>query len=499
MPDIKKPVTQELAPADQTASVLADPFLKILSNPDKILTGKGAGNFDIYAEVLRDDQVKSTFQQRRLSVVAAPWEVEPGADDATSKAAAEALSENLKAINWDDITDKMLYSIFFGYGVGEILWTLKDNMIQIGGIKVRDRARFRFGTDAALYLQRPDYQFEPMPDRKFWVVSTGSDHSDNPYGVGLAHWLYWPTYFKRADIKFWLIFLEKFGMPTPMGKLPAGQAENKQTREKLLAALNAIATDRAVVIPDGAEVQLIEASRSGSGTYEELKASMDAAIAKIVLSQTMTTDNGSSRSQAEVHQGVADKVVKADADLICESFNRSVVQWWTEYNFPGAAPPRVWRRTEPDEDLSQTADTDKKIAELGFEPDEAYIKEKYGPHWKKKQAPEMIPGSAPAFGQPDPNAANFAESALLAALKAGHRSDQVAIVAAAERFASQYETVLGKRVQQLVEYADASGDYETFRKLLIEAFADQPAPEMANKIERGNLVSRLLGALRAQR
>jgi hypothetical protein len=70
----------------------------------------------------------------------------------------------------------------------------------------------------------------------------------------------------------------------------------------------------------------------------------------------MTTDDGSSRSQAEVHKGVADWVVKSDADLLCESFNRGPVAWLTEWNFPGAQPPRVWRHTEPAENLQARAE-----------------------------------------------------------------------------------------------------------------------------------------------
>ena len=44
-----------------------------------------------------------------------------------------------------------------------------------------------------------------LPGRKFWQFSVGANHSDNPYGLGLAHSLYWPVFFKRSDIKFWLL------------------------------------------------------------------------------------------------------------------------------------------------------------------------------------------------------------------------------------------------------------------------------------------------------
>ena len=162
--------------------------------------------------------------------------------------------------------------------------------------------------------------------------SAGASTTDNPYGLGLAHSLYWPVFFKRSDIKFWLIFLEKFGMPTTAGRLPGGRIDDLSEQQKALSALQAIQTDSAVVIPEDMTIELIEAARSGTADYAQLYERMDKAISKVVLSQTMTTDDGSSRAQAQVHQGVADHVIKSDADLLCESFNRGPVTWLTEWN-----------------------------------------------------------------------------------------------------------------------------------------------------------------------
>jgi phage gp29-like protein len=498
-----KPDMGELAPVAQNASIAytIDPFLKILLNQDQILATKGAGDFKIYKEVLRDDQVKSTFQQRRLSVVSKPWTVEAGADDSASQAAAEALKANLARISWDDITDKQLYALFYGYGVGEVMWGLSDGLVSINTIKIREPDRFRFNVDGHLFLQGADFQFKRMPDRKFWVVSTGADNSDNPYGVGLAHWLYWPVFFKRNDIKFWLIFLEKFGQPTALGELPAGEDQNSATRNKVLAALRAVATESAIAVPAGTKITLLEAARSGSADYATMKDAMDAAISKVVLSQTMTTDNGSSRSQSETHADVRDMVVRADADLICESFNNSVVKWWFEYNqaaFAGATPPRVYRNVEPPANLTETATRDELITKLGYEPTEDYIKETYGDGWIKKQ-------SAPApsaFGQQppvDPQAANFAESMALELLKTAHRGDQIALANAAQRIASDYQGVIGDRVQQILDYAEAAGDFDTMEKRLRELMAELPAQQTVEKTERASLWSRLTGMLRGQR
>jgi len=507
MPEIiKKPpiLSQEVAPLSETANIgnLLEPYYKILVNQDSVLGTKGAGDFKIYQEVLRDDQVKSTFQQRRLAVVSKPWMIEAGADDAASKAAADALSANIKALSWDEITDKHLYGLFYGYSVAEVMWSVNSDsgLVDIADIKVRDRARFRFNVDNDLFLLKQDYQFAPMPQRKFWCVKTGADNSDNLYGLGLAHWLYWPVFFKRNDIKFWLIFLEKFGQPTAVGKLPVGKEDDPTTRTKVLQALRAVATETGILLPDGAEVTLLEATRSGTADYEAMKNAMDAAIAKIVLSQTMTTDNGSSRSQSETHADVRDMVVKADADLICESFNNTVVKWWFEYNqaaFPNAKPPRLYRSIAPEEDLGVRADRDKKISDLGYEPTEEYIKETYGEGWVKKQAQDAKLNINP-FNAPKNNA-NFAENSAIELLKAAQNADQVELVNAAQKFAENYEGILGQRVEQVLNYAEATQDYDTMKEHIVSLMKELPPTQMVEKIERATLVSRLMGLFRGQK
>ena len=72
--------------------------------------------------MLRDDQVKSTFQQRRAAVTSCEWDVEPASESATDKAAAEFIREQLQGLLWDEITDQMLYGVYYGYAVAELLY-----------------------------------------------------------------------------------------------------------------------------------------------------------------------------------------------------------------------------------------------------------------------------------------------------------------------------------------------------------------------------------------
>jgi len=198
-PEPPAPRFEELAPPEdllnpKTRSFDAVPYTQILEPTDSVLQAKGgAGNLKVYRELLRDDQVASTWQQRRLSLTRCETIVEPGAEDAASKAAAERLKAELDAMAWDDITDKALFAVFYGWGVAEVMWRPEGNGVAFDRIIVRDRARFRFDRQGALYLYENAWHL--MPEHKFWTVRSGGDNHDELYGLGLAHSLYWPVFF----------------------------------------------------------------------------------------------------------------------------------------------------------------------------------------------------------------------------------------------------------------------------------------------------------------
>ena len=360
--------------------------LGLLSPQDSVLQGKG-GDYTLYEEVLRDDQVASTFQQRRLAVTSAEWGVRPGGTDLASLKAADHLRQMLEHVGWDGVTEKMLYGVFFGYAVAECLWDREGSEIILQAIKVRKQRRFAFDEERKLrLLLRDNPQGEKMPAQKFWHFCTGSDHDDEPYGLGLAHWLYWPVYFKRNGIKLWLIFMDKFGMPTAKGTYPVNATEEEKRR--LLAALRAIQTDSGIIVPEGMQIELIEASRGGPVHYEGFVDRMNAAIAKVVLSQTLTTDAAGGQYKADVQKSVRNEVVRADADLVCDTFNRSVAQWLTAWNHPGAHPPKVWRQVDEEADLRPRAERDKMLFSMGFRPTLEYIQETYDDRWESAASSE---------------------------------------------------------------------------------------------------------------
>ncbi|MFD3263342.1 DUF935 domain-containing protein [Phenylobacterium ferrooxidans] len=405
-PAAPRAITQEVA-ASLDGRDITVPYLGPMADAqDAVLRGLG-GRWDAYREIRRDPQVHSTFQQRRLAIVSRPLVVEPGAEDALSKAAAEHLQANLEAIAFDRSTKGMTWGVFYGYAVGECLWVIRDGKVWLDRIKVRTPWRFRFSRTGQLQLltRAAPIVGEAMPDRKFWVMSSGADNDDDPYGLGLAHQLYWPVYFKKMGLSFWLRALEKFGAPTAVGTYPPGTTPEDQ--RKLLAAAMAVRIDGAVIKPEGTALELLEAVR-GTVDQATFYKFQNADISKVTLGQTMTTDDGASLAQGKVHFDVREELTDADIEELCESFQQGPARWLTEWNFPGAATP-ILRRPSPEDAerasrlTKERAETIKTMGEAGYEPEDATLAELF-PGWTRKAAPQpptgdSVPPPPPTFSE----------------------------------------------------------------------------------------------------
>ena len=363
---------------------------EIVSNPDTVLVSLG-GELKNYAKLLRDDQVHSLLEQRQDALIAAEWEVVPGGEDSRDREAADFLRGQLMALNWDAITRRMHKGVLYGYSVAECIWGMDGNKITLDAVKIRkpwrtarrSLRRFGFGKDGELKL-RVNAQTLLMPERKFWIAVWGADDDDSPYGQGLGHALWWPVYLKRNGAKFWAAYLDKFGSPSVKSKYPAGATEKEKATA--LEAAKAFRNESAVAVPEGFDVELIEAAKNSGGSYEEFLKYWDGAIAKIILSQTGTTQQGQYSGTAEVLNDVKSELVKADADLLCESFNDTVATWLTEWNFPGAKTPQVWRKVPNTRREEAQRAADKGAYEIGLELTDDAINRRYGEDWKRRAA-----------------------------------------------------------------------------------------------------------------
>lgn len=342
-------------------------FTGVMQNADDTLLQQGGGKgLAIYDEIERDTHAFAMIQKRKKATIAREWEVTPGGDRPIDKEAADLVKEILTALPFDRICEDLLDATLKGFAVSEIVWERDGNRIKPAQIKAHDQRRFTFDRDWAVRLLTWTAMREglPLPDRKFIVHRVGVK-GNNPFGLGLGTRLFWPVLFKREGVTFWLHFLEKFAGPTVVGKTPYGMLNEEQS--KLMNTLTSIRTSSAVTVPIGTDVEFLEASRSGSVSYEQFIAYWDKQISICTTGETLTTqvsDGGGSRALGEVHQEQLDVLADSDGDLQSDTLREQLVQWIIDYNLPGAVPPSVYRvRPKNEKAAAETRKTKAEAAE----------------------------------------------------------------------------------------------------------------------------------------
>ncbi|MFH2099020.1 MAG: DUF935 family protein, partial [Pseudomonadota bacterium] len=369
----------EVATAAKDLDVFAG-YLRRLENPDPVVLSRGGGRgIRLYDEVAADAHAGAVLRTRFLSLAACEWQVDPGGQAEADQEAARLVRRALLSSNFSQAVAELAEGILYGFKVAEVLWQVADGLVTPQRIVGKHPRRFSFTAHRELRLLTPSCpaEGEPVPDKKFIVFSWGD--SDSPYGRALGRSLWWPVWFKKNGVRFWLTFLERFGQPTVVGAYPPGTPPDQQA--KLLDAISALQNETGIKIPDTMKLSLLEASRNGRADYEGLCAYMDAQVSKAVLGQTLTTEVGKSGSYAasRTHEAVRRDLLKADADLLAETINASLVKWIVDFNLPGAAYPALWFVTDPPEEPTVRLEREKTLVkDLGLAVPARYFRETYG-------------------------------------------------------------------------------------------------------------------------
>lgn len=503
---IQKPVTIEVATA--TSDIYMDYIGRTLLNPDKLLRTEGSyKGIELYEDVLTDPQVASTLQTRKLAVVCKEWEVVPASDRLKDRKVAEFVHSVLSAFNHDASRRALLSGIVLGYKPAEVMWDISEGSVWVKEIIGRPARRFVFDLDRNIRMLTIDNMIEgeQVPDRKFVVFRNTSDNG-SPYGDPLGRSLYWPTWFKKNAIKFWMIFSDKFGMPTVMGKYPPGT--DSSDVQKLLDAAASIQRDTAIAIPDNMLVELVEASRSGSmNTYESLCNFMNAEIAKTMLGQTLTTEmssKGGSYAASQTHDGVRGDYMKADADALCECLNNSLIKWIVDFNYPNVTQyPKVWIRTESEGDLLAQAQRDKILSVdiQGLKIPARYFYETYG--IPQPESGEECIGGVAGQGAPGKQLADTSggtsegqddepTSDQSFAEGTGLFPDQTAI----DKIKTPSISI-DQAIRPLIDLINAGQSYAEIEDHLFEKYPDMKTDQIEKLLERAIFVAEVWGRLNA--
>jgi phage gp29-like protein len=416
-----RPDTREIAPLKRDYDLFLG-WGKYFPNPDEILQRRGSGlGIKLYDQVARDPHAYAVLQTRRRAVAGLDWEVTPASDDARDVEIADAIGQILEAANFREANLGLLDAQLKGYSVVEVLYGRRpDGRIGIERFAPRGQHRFVFDPDGNPRLLTMENMIEgiDLPPRKFIVGSWGASDG-NPYGNALGATRYWPVWFKKNLVKFWLIFAEKMGSPTVIGKYPPGASPDQQ--QALLDAIQAIQQETGIKVPDTMTVELLEAERKATGDfYGACAAFFNAEISKLVLGQTLTTEIGDKGSYAasQTHGDVRQDILEDDAAWVEEVHGRQTIPWLCDLNF-GPQPngyPHLNIRSEPPADLNAEVERDSKLfKDLGLPVSRSYLYAKYSiPEPAAGEelliVPKEEPPPEPDPGQLDARGVKFSEA-----------------------------------------------------------------------------------------
>lgn len=415
-PDVNSYVTrQELE--TEIANRLVDPFessyLGVLRTNDPLLLERGQGSIEIYRDLKRDGKVFSSLQKRQLALVGYDWTVTPITSSTKADADARTMHDILNGCGFDNLCKQLMDALLTGMEISETMWTVSDGMWVPKRFAQRAQRRFTYIQDTAerppelRMLTREDMlRGRALPDRKF-IVHRVNPQDDNPYGMGLGLQTYWPVFFKRAGIVAWNKRLARSGSPVPWGKYPnnAGPAD----KGTLFSALRALSSDGVLMTPQGMDITLLESKMASSGSISserELAEYMDDWIAAVWTGESPRGKAGGAvAAAAKERESVRLGLTKGDSDLLTETLKEQLLDHICYFN--GLEPCKVYRQIKADEDTKAQSETDKNVADLGFEASEAYIQERYGDGWTKKQG---APAADPATPNASPANPTFAEA-----------------------------------------------------------------------------------------
>lgn len=275
---------------------------------------------DLYDMIMLDSHLKAIVRNRKNKVKGEPFNLVNSNDETNP-----ILEEFFNRSWFTKFINHSLDSIFFGHSLIEI------SEMDIGGeiSKVKLVERRNVVPDLDLILVNPydttGYNYTEPSLVDYYIPIQFEDK------FGLLLEAAYLVIYKRFSAASWSKYLEKYGLPIVVVKT------DKEDGEKLdmVNALRSLGADGVGAI--GVDDELVLQSPSGSdasGGFEKKIIWCNSELSKLVLGQTMTTDDGSSRSQGEVHERVGDEIAEADMQMIQNIVNDYLIPRMVKLGYP---------------------------------------------------------------------------------------------------------------------------------------------------------------------
>jgi phage gp29-like protein len=334
--------------ARESAPVLSTWERQALREPG---TTTGELSAEMARQMQRDAMIDTALLVKRLGVMAAPWRIEmaEGVPQAVQKYWNRALPELEGGIA--AVARQALDAYTEGWSVQELVLREEGGHWWPRAVRPKDPLRFGLQVDAfgrieGLEFRDPEGQSRSLPLEKFLVYRYRMD-ADHPKGrsdLVSAQ----PHYQAKQDLlKQWNQHLRRFASPTVLARYAPGMSA--EDGEALFRSLVKLDQSRAILYPEGFNVETVGGSTTGAGGYLEAIDFHNREIARSILGQTLTTDEGrrvGSLALGKVHLQVLLLQLNALRRELAEVITQQFLRRFTEWNFgPGPYPTMIFEDT----------------------------------------------------------------------------------------------------------------------------------------------------------
>jgi len=323
--------------------------------------------YDIYDDLILDEFVHGqVYNHRILPVKNRNFKIvdKEGAknDDKTKL---------LKRRWFDAFINLALESKFFGYSVGYLNdFNLVDGFNEVITCELIPRRHVLQEKGFILNWESDflgkDYTQEPYSK---YCLAIGDKLDLGLLNKAVPLWI-----LKKHAWQNWDEFAEIFGIPIRIVKTAS---QDQRVRNEIEGWVRDMGTAAYGVFPEGTDIEIKENNKTDAfKVFAELITKADQGLAILFSGQTMTSMDGSSRSQAEVHQDVADEIRKDDEKFIAYEVNELLKKLAEYHNYPFVDGDTFeW---DVPEDVKALVEVYTAVNKMGFQLDAEEVSNRLG-------------------------------------------------------------------------------------------------------------------------
>jgi len=444
---------------------------------------------------LKDLHYRSVLSTRKDTITGLDVKVIPASDGKRDMELAEAVErdivKNSSAKLYTLIRD-MLDALAKGFSVSEIIWDTDKAHWKPKQYKFRDPRWFQYDkeTGKTLMLRSPlGNELEPLKPFHF-VVHEPHLISGNQITAGLALPALYYWMLKSYNVTSWAAFIDRYGYPIRIGKY--GKKFTEEDRITLKRAVASIGQDFGAIIPESAQLEIVESKSTGekANVYEKLADWIDKQVSKLVLGQTMTTDDGSSKAQSETHDKVRNDIADSDILQVIETLNAALTVPYINLNFgEQESYPKIDLYKPDEKNIDQIIEAVEKLGPLGLTVKSDELRSAIGMS-NPDEGDEVVGGRAPQ----EPSAAlDGMNAGRNVALNAAGADPADSVDALDAENGSGYVAISDEIASVIEKAADAATDFASFHKELEKLVTGWAPDKIAECIAVAMFKARALG------